>query len=750
MKIHNILFEVGLKVIAIIVFAVSLLMAIRHPLFPVIISAAYFLYLLALIKFPGSWVIFLFALLPITDLGMWTGNILYDEYDIFFLETMGFLIFRGIKIVNYSFKYDIFFFCLLLLFVESTLRGLWGYFDGGHNYDIHLSYLNSIRVGKGFLSAWLTWFFLRKQLYLDYRNTVRLLGYGIFIGLFCFSILVLWERHIFSAMLSGGGVYGILSNLLDFSGTYRITGFFSGMHVGGTAVDGYLICVLPLCFYVVSKKYNSYLWLLTIGIFFLGIYCLVVTFTRMTVASCFFSLLVSMVMLIFKSKTNYEKYSYSMFASFLVFIAILGGLITCYSNTGYQGLLLGFIDISAAILVGYFSNTSQRYLWFAGFVFVVLLSIFGIYNSITNSHWHHDVSGATAIYESVMFTLFFTGIGFYSGKYLKLANLSLAVLRIPMFTCVVLIFVGIGILSSRMEQRFKDVGQDFIIRQNHWLNVIDTRTPDSFLSSFLGEGMGAMPRQYYVNNYDKKQLPSYDLVRDEGKNHLKLGVGGYPFHQKVPLSANTNYRLLVSIKSEAEGENVSVDICHKHILFSESWQPDCVNNTFTAKDNTWGWYEWKFNSGNLGISGWADWPVTLQLHNYGKNPIEVASVELFDENDMQIVRNSDFADEFKYWFWTSDFEHLPWHSKQLFIHIWLEQGWLGEFLFALLLFFGFFRQTKLFRQNISIPMALLPAMVGILGLGLTDTFIDEPQISLFVFCILFAAMQWPVRRTKQL
>jgi hypothetical protein len=234
------------------------------------------------------------------------------------------------------------------------------------------------------------------------------------------------------------------------------------MHVGGTAVDGYLICALPLCFYVISKKYSNYLWLFSIGIFFLGIYCLVVTFTRMTVASCFLSLLVAMAMLVFKSKSNYEKFPYYLLVCFLVFIAILGGLVACYFNTGYQGLFLGLIDIAIALLTGYFFNTSKRYLWLCGFVFVVLLSFFGIYNSITNSHWHQDVEQAAAILQSVMFTLFFASFGFFIGKYLKAANVSLAVLRIPLFACVVLMFVGIGITSARMEQRFKEVGQDFL------------------------------------------------------------------------------------------------------------------------------------------------------------------------------------------------------------------------------------------------------------------------------------------------
>jgi len=314
----------------------------------------------------------------------------------------------------------------------------------------------------------------------------------------------------------------------------------------------------------------------------------------------------------------------------------------------------------------------------------------------------------------------------------------------------VAIFVIIGVMSTRMEQRFKEVSQDLVTRKEHWLNVIDTRTPDSFASSLLGEGMGTMVKRYYAKNLNNKNLQSFTWLAQNGKTVLKLGASGYPFHQKLQLHPNENYKLTALIKADSMGDSLGVDICHKHILFSEVWQPDCINNSFSAKTVSWERFEWRFNSGNLGLKDWTDWPTTLQIHNYGKNPIEVDSVEIIDENGNQIVRNNDFDDELKYWLWTSDFEHLPWHSKQLFIHVWLEQGWLGVFLLVLLIGFGFYRQLYLFHRGSSIPVALIPAMVGIIGLGLTDTFIDEPQVSLIVYSILFAALQWPERIEKQI
>lgn len=477
--------EMARKVLSVIPFAISLFMVATHPYFPIAATFLYVLYLIILLKYPNAWVFLIFALLPLLDFGMWTGNIIYTEYDAFFLETLGFLLFNGKNKVKYPFKKELFFLCILIFFILSILRGFWPYFEGLKNYDVHLSYWNSIRVGKGFLSAWVIWYFIRYKLVTDYQNTIRLLGYGVCVGLFVFSLLIMWERHVISSILFGSGVYEILSRILDFSSTYRVTGFFSGMHVGGTAIDGYLICALPVCFYVVSRQADTYRWLLSTSVFMLGVYCLIVTFTRMTLASCFFSMFVSMAMLSYQGRIYFENIRFVLIKCFSVIILIISGLVVCYLNSGYQGFASGLFGVVSVILMVSLSNGLKLPFFLLGMFVVFLLGSYGIYDSISDSRWHLDVDSKTAFFEAIAFMVIFEGAGLFLGLRLKTKNIPLSVLRIPLVAACMIVVVIIGAMSTRMGERFKDVNQDMLIRKAHWLNVIDTRTPDSLAVRYL-------------------------------------------------------------------------------------------------------------------------------------------------------------------------------------------------------------------------------------------------------------------------
>lgn len=750
MKAYFILSNILCKVISLSALALSLFICITHPFFPVFAAGLFFIYLIVLIRYPDSWIFLLFVLLPTLDFGMWTGNILYSEFDAFFLETLAYLFFVKSRIKNGKFPNNFLFICFFLFFLASTLNGFKLYFYGYSNDDIHLSYLNSIRVGKGFLSAWFVWYFIRNRLVSDYENTIKLLGCGIIVGLFCFSMQVFWERHVFANIVSWSGTYNLLSVILDFSSTYRITGFFAGMHVGGTAIDGYLVCVLPLSFYIFTRQTNSHLWFLATFVFLLGVYCLIVTFTRMTIASCFLSIVIGMILSAIQSISGYKNFRRLFVKSLLVIVLIIAGAVSCYLHTGYQGLFFGLLSAVLSIVLAMYYQKTGLPLFLVGMVGIFLLCVYGVFDSVTDSLWHKDMDFYASVVYSIAFIVFLQVLGIFLGLELNRNNISVLTLRVPFVGCCVMIFLIIGVLSTRMEQRFKEVSQDILIRETHWLNVIDARTPDSVFNTLFGEGMGAMVRQYYTKYFNEIELQSYAWKNEDSKTILKLGAGGYPFHQKIKMQPNTGYSLVLSAKAEAPVSNgLGVDICHKHILFSEHWQPDCVSTSFMLGGKEWEQLKWDFNSGNLGKNGWADWPVTLQVHNYGKSPVELDFIELRTTDGEQLVENANFDNHLESWFWTSDFEHLPWHSKQLFIHIWLEQGWVGLALFLVLLGYGLVRQIKQFCAGESVPIAIIPAIIGINSLGITDTFIDEPQVSLFVFAILFAALQWPGAVEKQ-
>ena len=295
-----------------------------------------------------------------------------------------------------------------------------------------------------------------------------------------------------------------------------------------------------------------------------------------------------------------------------------------------------------------------------------------------------------------------------------------------------------------MSERMQSASGDLQTRTKHWGDVIASAYPRNMWHDIFGFGMGSMPKLYYQRHFDNMPLPNYRWVILDGKSVLQIGKGGYPFYQKLSINARKDYVLTAKVRFEDGVGALGFDLCHKHILFSEHWQAECVKKDFKAINSSWQILEWRFNAGSLGSQGWLDWPPTLQFHNYGDSVVMIDSIEMRDDSGKQIIRNPDFDDKLGYWFWGSDFEHLPWHSKQIFIHIWLEQGWVGLILFFLLLGLGINRQLKLLKLGFKISTALLPAVIAILCLGLTDTFIDEPQTTLMTFSVLFAALQWPL------
>lgn len=722
------------------------LMIIDYPpglLLPLLVVSAY----CAVLWFhPNAWLIALPAALPVLDFGMWTGNVVYTEFDWLFFSSMAMVFWRK-RPGTYLYRLNAFYSAFLLLFLLSTLLGLRSYFYGNQNVDIYQSYWNSLRVGKGFLSAWMFWYVFRQLLIEQRELALRYLAIGFAVGLGLFALSILWERHVLSALLFSGSIYTVLNTLLDFAGTYRVTGLFNGMRVGGTAIDGYIVCSLPILLFLISRPLKNGYWFAALVIFLLGIYCLIVTFTRMTIASFSVSLLVSILLMVFHKQRdqiwrkidNKDRY-------ILLGISTLAvvGMVICFQWTGYQGLLMsGFIWLSC-LFASYFKERFAEQWLIPLLILFFVFGVYGIYDSVIDSQWHKDTSHAQALAQATFFGSLWCGLGYWVGNYCAISNIQPQNLRMPLVIGGGLILLAVGLNSTRMSERFNEVGKDMDTRQNHWYRVMDTRTPDSWRALLFGEGMGSMPKVYYLNYFSEMTLPSLRWQKLDGRSAVQLGSGGYPFHQKLKLQSHTDYTLKLKFKAELPGDRLAIDICHKHILFSEHWQPECTGTEYAAKTGgQWAQLEWSFNSGRLGQYGLFDWPPTLQIHNYSDNPLWLDAVEIFDSQGRQIVKNEQFDQRLLYWLWTSDFEHLPWHSKQIFIHVWLEQGWIGLSLFVLLLVLAFLRQIKLYSLGETVPIALLPAMTGVLGLGLTDTFIDEPQISLLTFSLLFAALQWP-------
>ncbi|ASF47339.1 hypothetical protein CEK71_15405 [Methylovulum psychrotolerans] len=700
------------------------------------------LYLGVLAYYPKAWLVAVPALLPILDLSLWTGNLLYNEYDILLSATLAVLYWRkDVEEQLPSPPYRWLYWVLLAAFSASFLQNVWPLFqDTVQPDDIYQGNWNSLRLGKGFFYAWLLWPFMRRELLVSPERSQRLLATGIVASLWVFGLLVLWERHVLGALLSFHDRYEALSAFLDFASTYRITGWFTDMHVGGEAVDGYLVSLTPLAVYLLTRPLRPLAFnavLLAVGA---GFYAIIVTFTRTTIASFSLSMLVTLIVFLVGRRQTLKKTGTALAAPLLLLAVGLFGLVLGFKMAGYQALLVGLLAVVAATLCTYYA-VGWGWVWqvLAGLA-LAGLAAWGISDSALESKWH-TYTEAEALRLAVLLAVAQVGLGLLLGRTARKLAIALKNLQVALIFVGLFALLAIGMSSERFEERFAQVGNDLSTREQHWQQMLSFRTPDSLSSLLIGEGIGTIPSLFYQNTLLTRRLPDFHVAEDSGQPVLLLGPSDMTLIQKLILPPHQHYQLTVTARFKSISESLGLRVCKKHILFSDHYPPSCLDTAFKpAQADRWETFHWEFDHAGHSL---LDWPTTLIIHNSGVLPVAIRAVALDGSNGEHYIRNGQFADKLQSWLWTIDFDHLPWHSKQLFIHLWLEQGWVGVGVFVVLVVLVCRRQLGLLAKGETVPLAFLPALAAVLLEGLTGTMLDAPRVSTQIYLILFAALQWP-------
>ena len=127
--------------------------------------------------------------------------------------------------------------------------------------------LNSLRIGKSLLLALLLLPSLRSLLQAAPALAVRRLSAGMATGLGLVSLAVFCERAAYPG-------------LLDFSTPYRTTALFWEMHVGGAALDVFLVLTLPFAVHALAQARNPWRWVLAAALAVAAGYACLTTFSR--------------------------------------------------------------------------------------------------------------------------------------------------------------------------------------------------------------------------------------------------------------------------------------------------------------------------------------------------------------------------------------------------------------------------------------------------------------------------------------
>ncbi len=261
----------GIKILGILALCIATTAALSSPLSTIWIPVALAIYAALLWWRSDWWLVWVLALLPLLDLTPWSGRLFWTTYDTLLLVTIGigYLRLHPDRYIQPAFNRLSA--LLLSLFTLSAVISLGISIlpltapDSNAFSQYHSPY-NAFRVAKGLFFA-LAFIPLLVKEWNKPEQVTQKLALGMTLGLLGVVLYVLWERATFSG-------------LFNFTTHYRITGPFSGMHVGGAYIETYLAATLPFVALWAWQQRRMHTSIAAACLFSLGTYSIMVTFSR--------------------------------------------------------------------------------------------------------------------------------------------------------------------------------------------------------------------------------------------------------------------------------------------------------------------------------------------------------------------------------------------------------------------------------------------------------------------------------------
>ncbi|MFZ6691584.1 hypothetical protein [Undibacterium sp. SXout20W] len=304
-------------------------------------------------------------------------------------------------------------------------------------------------------------------------------------------------------------------------------------------------------------------------------------------------------------------------------------------------------------------------------------------------------------------------------------------------TLLIVLLIGGGLFfayqATPMHARFNQVAYDKSQRLHHWGEIVGMMDKDLKVTMF-GEGLGRLPEIFFRHTKGQKQS-EFRFVSDTDRTYLQL-VGGEPiyYEQVVNLQAQHRYQMQVQVRNKTKSSEMYLSLCRKWMLYSLQceWYRVKLDPSLT-----WQTHVFNVNVDRLKRLPWyALSSVKLSLENdVSDTTVEIASVSVQSEDGSEMVRNGDFSQGSRYWFFSTD-NHLPWHFKNFLLQLFFEQGVIGLMLMLSALIYSANILAKR-HQDPDYPAALYAAVLtGFLGVGVIDSLFDFPRMSLIFYLLL--------------
>ena len=332
-------------------------------------------------------------------------------------------------------------------------------------------------------------------------------------------------------------------------------------------------------------------------------------------------------------------------------------------------------------------------------------------------------------------------------------------------SAAVMLMLAIPVSASYYaNERFATTAGDWQGRLRHWRGAL-AMMPADWASTVFGMGSGTFPASYFWRN-TVGDVPARLAYADEaGNRYLRLSSPGYRagygellrLLQRVSVRPDTRYALALDVRRHGPMPVLQLKLCQRQLLYAQY----CVHAPLRLLPPTiatpqwqpqWQHYQMTIDSARLGDGAWLlRAPVQLELAAGGLSDpafIDVDNLSLRAPDGEELLANGNFSQANNYWFFSSDHHHLPWHIKNLWLHLLcrirpvrpaFHAGPACAGLRAAC--YGARRRQE--RAGADGAAAMLAALAGFMVIGVFDSLLDVPRIALLFYMLLLCALLQP-------
>lgn len=646
-----------------------------------------------------------------------------------------------------------------------------------------------LRIGKGLFSA-LCFYFCCRYLSADWPRFQHALIVGFALGALAVMLGCLFERWHFTS-------------LLNLTTDYRTTAWFWEMHTGGATLDAYLALSLPFMMLgLINAKAQVERVMFALLLCLFG-YVALTTFSRGVYLAAFIvaGLFVSLQYIRLKAagRRLLPANKQRLFAILPVTILVIIAGLWLFPYGGYRVLLA----ISGLLLLVFtfvaIGDRFERYFAFAGIAAAVIAAaslywLTGVAKPVYELYalcWlaaagllffrckqggrkHLDMLLAFCFMALALLTM---AICWYWSDYsltfaqlpgLLLVPLILAVIFLPftgttkipialgltMWACVsaVVLVLAMFFNSSYIDSRFSTTDKDLQGRFEHWDKAIQAMPAKNDI--WFGSGVGRfVPLNRERGDIDD-QVAILSLLPLQQGNALYLKSGShihgygevFRITQQIARPVGS-IALQLKLRHNSNIELLA-EICDKHLLYHGK----CTRGSLTVKgaSDGVGQYSIPFKD-NPFSSAVTDNLMSKTFSLSISNPdteMVLESLQLSDSLKGNLLSNSSFSEQMRYWFFSSDRHHMPYHVKGLWPLQLFEMGLIGLLLWggltAVVLMKQLFSKTHFSDSGSAVALALL----GVLLVGLFDSVIDGGRMAMLYFALILLSGSIQLKRSQ--